>query len=265
MWRGKISDRNINLSTRQAWRRYSILVDPQSSIFTRVAAIIETFKNRRSMVVFQPQKNNLTVRLPRFELQFNINHQGLLKSRRLKATVSADHDAGTLYGLASSLVLQDWLIPDDRSVLVAMGPSAEVFPGEGHPKIYIFNTGHYARFFINEIFGCLECASEPRLVYFKAYCHAITSSVMPDPLTGRTGTNQAIHSLQAGNTCPRAPLDEEFYQTLSSMAQLTPRRDYYPEKLKVFQKVSRNEKMTLAIQHDGFSGIVANIMQQCRT
>lgn len=217
------------------------------------------------MVVFQPQKNNLTVRLPSFELQFNINHQGLLKSRRLKATVSADQDAGTLYGLASSLVLQDWLIPDDRSVLVAIGPSAEVFPGKGHPKIHIFNTGHYARFFINEILGCLECASEPRLVYFKAYCHAITSSVMPDPLTGRTGTNQAIHSLQAGNTCPWAPLDEEFHQTLSLMAQLTPRRVYYPEKLKVFQKVSRNEKMTPAIQHDDFSGIVANIMQQCRT
>lgn len=39
--------------------------------------------------------------------------------------------------------------------------------------------------FINKVLGRLECPSEPRLIYFKAYYHTATSFLLPDPLTGR--------------------------------------------------------------------------------
>ena len=110
----------------------------------------------------------------------------------------------------------------------------------------------------------MECASEPRLIYFKAYCHAITSFILPDPLTGRTGTDEAIHCLQSGNAQPWAPVDEVSYDFLSRVADLTPQRVYYPEDLRVLQKTIWKDHLPPAVQHDEFRPLVLGIMQQCR-
>lgn len=40
----------------------------------------------------------------------------------------------------------------------------------------------------------------------KAYLHAATSFVLPDPLTGRTGTEEALHCLTSGSCQPWTPL-----------------------------------------------------------
>lgn len=198
MWWSRYSDWKIDLGTNQGWRNRVLLVDPQSNIFGRVASIIEPFEHRDGMVVFQPQKGSLVLDLPSLELSFRVNSNGMLESRQLGASIDQDQDSGTLYGISSSLVLRDVKVPDDRSILVAMGPATIQKEGH-HVKIKIRHSGYYARFFINKTLGRLECASDPRLTYFKAYCHSITSSVMPDPLTGRTGTEEAMHCLEAGN------------------------------------------------------------------
>ncbi|KAH8586881.1 hypothetical protein B0O99DRAFT_643285 [Bisporella sp. PMI_857] len=43
------------------------------------------------------------------------------------------------------------------------------------------------KYSIDDVLGRVECPSEPRLLYTKALCHALTSYFLPDPLTGRTG------------------------------------------------------------------------------
>jgi len=264
MWQIKQNYWTINLRTNQAWRRKSLLVDPRSPIFRRVASLIEPFENRSSMTVFQPERNNLSLNLPRLELSFRVNHEGLLESQQLRAVVDPNQDAGTLYGLKSSLVLRDCVVPEDRSIVVAIGP-AELLknPNGNHVRVQINHTGFYARFFINKELGRLECAAEPRLIYFKAYCHAVTAFVLPDPLTGRTGTDEAIHCLQAGNAQPWAPVDGESYRILFSIAELTPRRHYYPEELKSLQRVIWQEELTPILQHDAFRPIVRAILHQC--
>ena len=263
MWRFKPRNWVINLRTSQAHRGNSLLVDPRSSIFKRIATIIEPFEHRSKMTVFQPQRSNISLHLPGLELSFRVNSEGLLESQQLRAVVDSDQDAGTLYGLESKLVLRDSIVPEDRSIVVAMGPATMEQIG-AHVRIHISHTGFYARFFINKVLGRLECASEPRLIYFKAYCHAVTAFVLPDPLIGRTGTDEAIHCLQSGNAQPWAPVDEASYGTLSTIADLTPQRFYYPEKLKALQKVSWNDHLLSAVQHDEFRPIVRDIMQQCR-
>lgn len=263
MWRYKQSNWAINIRTNQAHRRNSLLVDPRSSIFHQIAAIIEPFEHRSKMTVFQPQKNNISLHLPGLELSFRVNSEGLLESQQLRAVVDGDQDAGTLYGIQSKLVLRDSIVPEDRSIVVAMGP-AKIERNGPHVRISISHTGFYARFSINKVLGRLECASEPRLIYFKAYCHAATASILPDPLTGRTGTDEAIHSLQSGNAQPWAPVDEASYSTLSTLADLTPQRLYYPEKLKALQKVSWKAEFLSAVQHDDFRPMVKDIIQQCR-
>lgn len=265
MWRSKDSDWTINLKTSQAWRRGSRLVDLRSLTFNHVASLIEPFENRSNMVVFQPATKNISVRLPRLELDFHVNQHGLLYSQQLTAIVDQNQDAGTFYGLRSSLVLRDAVVPEDRSILVALGP-AEIIRNRngGHVTVNTFHQGYYARFQINTELGRLECPSEPRLIYFKAYMHAITSFVMPDPLTGRTGTEEAIDCLQAGNAQPWAPLDTKSHSILCSIATLTPQRMYYPENLKAMQKVSWREDLSPAAQHDSFRLLVSRILDQSR-
>lgn len=267
MWRSKQRNWVINLRTNQAHRGqinegYSLLVDPRSSIFNRIATIIEPFEHRSKMTVFQPQKNNVSLHLPGLELSFRVNSEGLLESQQLRAVIDTNQDAGTLYGIESKLVLRDSMVPEDRSIVVAMGP-ATIEQNGAHVRIRISHTGFYARFLINNVLGRLECASEPRLIYFKAYCHAITAFVLPDPLTGRTGTEEAIHCLRSGNAQPWAPVDEVAYGILSNIADLTPKRVYYPEKLKVLQKVLWKDYLVSTVQHDEFRPIIREIMQQC--
>ena len=266
MWQAKFSNWKIDLRTSVARRRErSLLVDPRSSTFRLLTNQIEPFENRANMTVFQPERANLSIHLPKLELYFRVNRDGFLESQQLRAAIDPNQDAGTFYGLQSSIVLRDCVMPEDRSIIVAMGPAViSSDPDSKHVRVQTNHTGYYARFYINKELGRVECAAEPRLIYFKAYCHAVTSFLLPDPLTGRTGTDEALHSLQAGNAQPWAPVDQESYRILYSIAELTPQRQYYPEKLKALQKVKGSDTLMPAIQHEQFRSIVESIIQQCK-
>ena len=263
MWQFKPSNWTIDLRTSQAWRNALVLVDPRSPTFNRVATVLEPFENGKRMIIFQPERNNLVVQLPALELSFRVNSAGLLQSQQLRAVVDINQDAGTLYGLDSSLVLRDTAVPEERSIIVVMG-SADIIHRGGRVRIVINHDGFYARFTINKTLGRLECAAEPRLIYFKAYCHAITASALPDPLTGRTGTAEAISCLRAGSAQPWAPVDAVSYRILSALAELTPRRVYYPENFKILQKITWSDNLSYAVQDDRFAPLIRDIIDQCR-
>ncbi len=63
---------------------------------------------------------------------------------------------------------------------------------EFHVAVKVANDGSYGRFAINDVLGHLECAAEPRLLYLKAQFHAYTSFVVPDTLTGHSGSEEAF-------------------------------------------------------------------------
>ncbi|KAL8767206.1 MAG: hypothetical protein Q9209_006211 [Squamulea sp. 1 TL-2023] len=265
MWRSKDSDWKIILASSKGIRRNkSELVDPRSLVFRRIVQLIEPFEHRNQMVVYQPLslKSSLTIDLPALELTFRVSFDGRLESRQLRAYVDSDQDAGTLYGLKSSLVLRDSVLQENRSILVAMGP-ATIKRNGTHVSVSISHTGFYARFLINQLLERLECAAEPRLLYFKAYCHAITSAVHPDPLTSKTGTEEALLCLRAANAQPWAPLDSEAYRILFWIADLTPPRVYYPEDLKVLQKVLWDDKIMPGSQSGDFRPTVQDLLHQC--
>lgn len=91
---------------------------------------------------------------------------------------------------------------------------------------------------IDDVVGRLDCPQEPVLLYLKAQLHAYTSFVVPDPLTGRTGTEESLHCLRSGFCQPWSPLKPVHYQSLVSIAKLTPRREFYPRDKKVMQQVT---------------------------
>ena len=263
MWHKKASDWTLDINAGQAWRRMSRLVDVHSPLFQRIAHIFEPFEYRNQILAFQPSKGNLKVHLHNLKMDFSVNYSGSLESQQLRAAIDENQDAGTFYGLASKLVLRDMINPRQRSIIVAMGPILiERF--NGHVRAKSDQSMFYCRFSINPILNRLDCPPEPRVVYMKAYCHAITSFVLPDPLTGRTGTEEALHGLSCGVAQPWAPVDSEAYRWLNSIATLSPHRSYYPTDLKVQQKAVWLESLSFASQDDRFHQAVARILAQCR-
>ena len=127
MWRSKLSDWVVDIQTCQVRRRNSTLVDIRSNVYQTITRIFEPFEDRDQIIVFQPQKSNLSVRLPVLDLSFRVNGQGLLESQQLQAMVDTNQDAGTLYGLESKLVLRSSRNPRDRSIIVRMGPAGKHF------------------------------------------------------------------------------------------------------------------------------------------
>ncbi|MCJ1463509.1 hypothetical protein MMC07_002117 [Pseudocyphellaria aurata] len=261
IWKLKSSDWVLDFNARRADRRKVSLVDPQSKLFHQVARIFDRFEYRQQLTVYQPTKGKLRVDLLRLELSFFVNTKGLLESAELRSEIDPDQDAGTWYGLNSKLVMRDAVNAAQRSVVVPIG-SVTSKRNSFHVAVEIVNNGNYARFTINDILGRLDCPAEPLLVYLRSLLHAYTSFVIPDRLTGRTGCEEALHYLKSGVSQPWQPINVSHLGKLRQIAALTPRRSFYPEGLKVMQKVFWDSQLTISIQHDQFGPLVEAILKK---
>jgi Protein of unknown function (DUF3638) len=261
IWKSKQSNWNLDIHNRFAYRRNVTLVDPHSLIFDKVAKIFEHFEYRHHLTVFQPERGSLTVEFKRLELNFSVNQKFHLESRQLRSEIDPNQDAGTWYGLNSKIVLRDAKNPLNRSILVPMGKLTCKRNGM-HVSVFLENTGVYGRFAIDAVLGRLSCPSEPWLLYKKTELHAYTSFIIPDPLTGRTGTEEALHCLMSGYCQPWTPLQSNPYNVLMSIAKLTPKREYYPKDLRRQQSVQWDANLTETIQHEAFRLIVEDICRK---
>ena len=260
IWHFKESNWRIDLRTRRGTRRTVSLVDPQSRTFHHVASIFNQFEFPRELTVFQPSRRPLSVELRRLELSFFVNRNRCLESTQLRAFIDSNQDVGSWYGLNSKLCLRDTRT-EKRSIVVPFG-DMRVKRNQFHVTLQVLNSGSYAWFHINEVLGRIESPMEPRMLYLKAQLHAFTSFVIPDPLTGRTGTEESLHCLRSGYCQPWSPLKPINYHSLPLIANLTPKRHYYPQDLKVQQKVIWDDNLTTTIQHDAFRGLVEDITRK---
>lgn len=256
IWRSAPGNWNINLSTQAANRRNSLLLDPGSNLFNHVASVFRGFEDSRHITVYQSQNFPLAVELRRYELTFFVNARRLLECQQLRAEIDENQDAGCFYGLSSSLVLRDVQNPSDRSIIVPLGPVTVRRKGM-HVDVEVKNTENVVgRFFLDDVLGRVTCGSEPRLFYTKALLHACTSFCLPDPLTAKTGAEEACHILQAGGSQPYAPLTDVNQFLLSSIADLSPKRQFYPEDLRVMETVSWAGELGVCIQDDRYLDLV---------
>jgi hypothetical protein len=241
------------------------VINTSSPLFNRVTRILDSFEDRDKILVYQPGGNrNLTVELRRLNILFYTNKNRLLESPQLQCQIDINQDAGTWYGLRSKLVCTSLTNPMHRFILVPLGTTSAQSEG-CHVAVRMQPNGKYGRFSINTTLGRIDCAPEPTLVFMKALLHAFTSFLLPDPLTGRTGTEEAIQWLQAGISQPWSPLTPPSIQVLQRIAQLTPRRVYYPADLKVMRTDYWIESLPLRLQSSEFRPIVDQILQESAT
>ncbi|CAG1966350.1 unnamed protein product [Fusarium graminearum] len=240
------------------------VINTYSPLFNRVTRILDSFEDRDQILVYQPEGRNLAVELRRLNLTFHTNKNRLLQSPQLQCQIDENQDAGTWYGLRSKLVCTSLTNPMHRSILVPLGHLVAQ-PDGCHVTVRFKATGKYGRFNINTTLGRIDCAPEPTLVFTKALLHACTSFLLPDPLTGRTGTEEAIQWLQAGISQPWTPLTPPSMAVLRRIAQLTPQRVYYPQELKVMRTDYWIDELPLRLQSSAFRPIVDRILEGSAT
>jgi len=261
-WKSKPGNWCVNVVTRRATRNNgSCLINPGSRLAQLVARNFHQFEYEREITVYQPANGRLRVELKRLELDFVVTDHGWLLCPQLGSVISRNQDIGTWYGLRSKLALHAIGDPTRRSVILPMGP-IEVGRDGLHVSIVIKNKGEYLKFEVNDIIGRMDCPAEPLMLYHRALYHAITAHYLPDPLTGRSGAEEALHYLESGAYLPWKPLSTSAIDCLMLIAKISPKRSYYPLGLKIMELVKWDGKLTTTIQDDRYRRVVETILQR---
>ncbi|TLD22632.1 hypothetical protein E2P81_ATG07825 [Venturia nashicola] len=254
----------LNCTTRIAERnKGSRLIDPHSELSKKVARIFEGFENPGHITVYQPPNGHLMVELRRLELVFRVGNNYLLESPSLKFQIDENQDAGCIYGLRSSLVVRDKTNSSNRAVLVPTLVTEGVTSSKRgiHPTVWFEPSGSYVKYQIDKVLGRLTGAMDPSIQYQLALMHAVTSFIIPDDLTGQTGSEQALKILRSAQCQPHIPLPSNALVALNTIAQLSPSREFYPPDLQSMQKATFKTGLSLTIQRDEFRLLVENLYQ----
>ena len=234
-----------------------LLVDLRSETHAAIVNVLGALDGSQHVIATYSKQNVLEIALPRYDLNFVRHTDGSLECKELGKTVDRNQHLGTMVGLKNRLVLsgvKPYAQKFDRQVLIPEG-EVSLSKVNGHVQVEISHHGNSARLYqyaIDPILGRLTDSSEPREILYKAYLHAVTSYTLPDPLTKYTGTEEALLYLQKRSLSFVKPPDETTVRLLSSIANLTPSRDYYPAGLKVMQQVKWNPTLSFFSQHDEY-------------
>lgn len=120
---------------------------------------------------------------------------------------------------------------------------------------------YYTRFTINSLLQRLDTPAEPVYRYMKACFHAVTSFLLPDPLTGRNGTEEALELLTSGAAKPWSPLGALPQTVLGFFIALTPQRIWAYD-LRCLQKVIWATQHPTYQQTEEFQVVVNEILAQ---
>ncbi|KAI0920155.1 hypothetical protein AcV5_009969 [Taiwanofungus camphoratus] len=247
-----------------------MLVDNRSNTFRMVSSQLEPLEDARHMeITCQGNEDLLLVSLPRYGLSFQMNSNGQLESVNLSGMIiDPDQSMGAMFGLLSRLVLRPkdptaMEFPFSRRVIIPHGDPH--FEPEGDHDRVIIDVGSQARvryleYKINTDLGYFVGNSSLVSRLYKVYLHAITSHCLPDPLTGRTGTEEALLELNSAGCWSFQKLGIEEATLLNRISNLSSHREYYPAHLKVMQKVSWSSLSSIA-QHPRFFDIAQSIMK----
>lgn len=179
-------------------------------------------------------------------------------------SIDADQSLDMLLGLRNKLVLVHET-SKDRLALVPEGNVSWNRDGD-HMAVHIDwqPDSRVHTFLIDRQLGRLADNGSLQSKLHLCYSHALTSFCLPDPLTQRTGTEQALSILRSGLVRSFDQLQPENCVILTKIAELTPERRYYPENERVMQSVYWCHDLEYLAQHGGFYLEVAEILKQDR-
>ena len=251
----------------------SRLIDVHSQSFTMIARQLQPLEYAHNFViVHDPEKHQITIRLPRFRLSFLVTREGKLASENFPGmVVDQNQSSGTMLGLHNQLILCAQVAAGSRSsrprrVLIPHGRVG--FSVEGHHVSITIDTSSqdrvsYHDYRIDPDLGYLASNVNLKSKLYKILLHALCSHCLPDPLTRRTGTEEALQELRSASCLSFQSLTSAEIELLRQIAALTPTRQFYPAHLRTMQIAQWSDLSPLS-QHDGFRPAVQVILGYAR-
>ncbi|KAI6002350.1 hypothetical protein EDC04DRAFT_3147123 [Pisolithus marmoratus] len=239
------------------------LFDVRSHTWQMLSKRLQPLENPQNLIITLQSSNTVSVDLPRYGLSFFINDDKELECRHPRGMVYDEcQSAGTLIGLATKLVLRPKAnLADEGARRLILVPEGNVsFARQGdHVQVTIDISGPAQKRFQYQIFhidtdsGCLIGNATLTSNLYRAYLHALTSKPSSvDPLTQRTGTEEALSILCSAACRSFMKVDARSAKLLCCIAGLTTRRTWYPKHLKCMQNVHWLGGVPVTSQHCGF-------------
>lgn len=237
---------------------------PTAELISKILEPIE--KPLKLHCSFHAASSALEIDLPRLRLGFGLQSGDTsIRSRQYRGmSIDANQSLGALVGLRSKLLLlhensQDRviLIPEGKVLWEQVDEHVAVnVAWQAITNLHAYSVDHQLGRLVDN--GSLQS----KLVL--CYLHALTSFCIPDPLTNKTGTEQALSILRSASMRSFDHLRTENGAVLANIAQLTPERRYYPANERVMQTVKWEKNLGFLAQHCSFYEEVAAIFDQDR-
>ena len=269
-WRLSFSTMRLNCSTMRQGNTF--MIDVRSATFQMVSDRLKPLEVPSHIhITTGGGVFELSSSLPRYKLSFILNASLELESRNFRdMVVDLDQFTGTMVGLESQLVLKrknpNLDVSRSRSLIIPYGEVRAQLETGSHQRAKVhIDVGQESsvRYFKYDIDTNLGFLSSTTLLadLYKIYLHALTAFPLPDPLTGRTGTEEALSALGSAKSLSFQSLGRDELNLLYKIADLAPARSWYPEHLNVMQTVRWHQDMRPLGQHWGFYFLVQTILQ----
>ena len=265
------SERNPRVYYRDsAMRRGNArFLDVRSPSAHMIYSILGPLEDSGYIEITTARQGEIEISLPRFQMTF-FHNKGELECRQFRDMVIDENQKfGTMIGLENRLVLRSsghGADPHCRKVLIPYGEVSYRIEGS-HTRVSISTEGQksvaYHHFDVDETLWRLSGSGRLSSRLYKAYLHALTSHCLPDPLTGRTGTEEALCELNSAAVWSVKELEGVDLDMFNLISNLAPARRFYPQHLKRMQEVEWNALPSLS-QHDSFYTVVQRILQNNR-
>ncbi|KAL9108155.1 MAG: hypothetical protein Q9227_007009 [Pyrenula ochraceoflavens] len=233
----------------------SKLIDPLCPAATAIHTIFKPLEHCGRVNIIQ-STDTITIELPRYRLDFNLVGSRIFSHQYPGMWIDEDPSIGTLIGLQSRLSLCD---DRNKIVLVPFG-TVHFQKTDAHVDVNICvdQEAHIYAYRVDRRLGrlCDDLNLQARL--FRCYLHALTSSCLPDRLTGRTGTEECLNALRHSWARSFISLTDSEAHLLEQLASLSPRITFYPSHLRVMQQAHWKNLPSLS-QHPEFFFAIQNI------
>ena len=237
--------------------------------FSSVLSVLGQLEDKQYIHAMTSPTFRLQIDLPRLGLRFRLNSSGQLENRELRMIVDENQSLETLIGLRSCLVLRfpsstvkEFAKTIDRVVIVPVG-QIKLSRNDSHVLVEIKSESRavsYYRYYVDDIVGRLRSDGSAKSELYLVYLHAITASILKDPLTSRTGTVEALELLRRQLNSVIAPLTDAELVLLQLIRALTPERSHCSHSNGKMYHVTWTQHLSAMTHHDDFAVLVEKII-----
>lgn len=257
------------------------LISLQSKTAKALAAAVSSIEEKENLeMIFHSADRMVIMHLPRFCLSFTLTEgQSCIRSKDYAGMhIDESQRIGALVGLRPKLVLRQEAVPQPceprRIVLIPRIPRGQLSVKKVMSQNQSENQNHiiviakqtssrlkHDAFTIDSKLGRLVSSGTLSNTLWLCRLHALTSHCLPDPLTGMTGTEEALRILTSASVRSFQRLDKESGYQLYEIARLSPHRVYYRKTTHMEQSKCIFSALPMLSHHEGFRLAVDAILK----